>query len=319
MRLNGEGKQLYRQERWDEARAKYEAALGADPGMLAAQLNLACAFSRQGRYGEAAQEAAALIRQAYVPYSREVMEAADLGILQSQPSFRVIQSAQAEAAVAYGAQLADAVFFVARTRPPIGLAGEGSLVLGLSQELFAWIPRTGRYLQVSAEDGRVLAVAVSADRKHAAYVLAGRLVREQGKLPVLRELSVRVLEVPTMTLGPKVALPGDVRQVQLWYAQAPEMRIIDAEGERKSVRLANGEWQPSASAGAGVKARIVVLTTAGVAPSGRKVAEKPGCRFALAPEKDAAGVWRIRVSKPGAKPFVLDTRYGAGLDGLLFP
>jgi hypothetical protein len=161
MRLNSEGKQLYRQERWDEARAKYRAALAADPDFLGAQLNVACSFSRQGRYAEAADEAAALIRRAFVPWNREVSEAADLGILQDQDVYAKVRAARSEAALSYGKLVRDGVFFVARTKPPLSVAGRGILVLGLNQELFVWIPETGRYLQVTAEDGRVLAYAVS--------------------------------------------------------------------------------------------------------------------------------------------------------------
>ena len=81
MKLNGEGKRLYRLERWPEAREKFRASLAVDPDLLGARLNLACALSRQTHYAEAADEAAKLIRRGFVPWSREVLEAADLGVL----------------------------------------------------------------------------------------------------------------------------------------------------------------------------------------------------------------------------------------------
>ena len=128
MRLNGEGKKLYRQERWQKAREKYRAALAADPHLLGAALNVACSFSRQRRYPEAAAEAARLIRRAYVPWNREVEEAADLGILQDQSTdYAKIQAARREAGEAWGKQVGEGVLIVARTKPPIKLTGDGVL------------------------------------------------------------------------------------------------------------------------------------------------------------------------------------------------
>lgn len=318
MRLNAEGKQLYRQEQWAEARQKYAAALAADPEMLAAQLNLACSFSRQGRYAEAAQEAARLIRRAFVPWSREVDEAADLGILLDQAVHKTIEAAQAEAAKAWGEAVKGGVFFVGRIKPPVNVAGEGTLVLSLGQEAFAWIPRTGRYFQLTAEDGRVLAVAVSADRRHLAYLLAGRLVREPRQPALLRGMSLRVLEIPTMTLGPKVALPGDVKQVQLWYSATAEVKLTDAAGEVKGLKLADRQLVATSGSAPPARMRAVLLSGSGVAPGKERIDER-GCVFSLAPGKGEDGIWRIRVRPARGKPFVLDTRYGGGLDGLPFP
>src|SRR6266542_900046 len=104
MQANSDGKQLYRQERWEEAREKYRAALAADPEFLGAQLNIACSLSRQQRYVEAADEATKLIRTAFVPWNREVREAADLGILQDQAVHAKLEAAMAEAARTWGAE-----------------------------------------------------------------------------------------------------------------------------------------------------------------------------------------------------------------------
>jgi hypothetical protein len=318
MRLNGEGKQLYRQQRWEEAWAKYAAALAVDPDFLSARLNIACSYARQGHYAESAQEAARLIRQSFVPWSREVLEAVDLGILQGQAVYATVERARTEAARAWGAEVQDGIFFLARTKPPVNVEGEGTLVLALNQELFAWIPRTGRYFQLSAEDGRVLAFAVSADGRRVAYLLAGKVVRRTGQAPLLRGLSLRVLDIPPMRLGVKVPISDEVRQVQLWFASSVELKITDATGASKGFRLMDQELVATSGATPPSRVPSVVLSPSGVAPSGRRV-DRKGCAFSLATRKGADGVWRIEVSPPGSKPFVLDTRYGAGLDGLPFP
>jgi hypothetical protein len=321
MRLNGEGKQLYRQERWVQAREKYRAALAADANLLGAALNVACSYSRQGRYAEAADEAAKLIRRAYVPWNREVEEAADLGILQDHAAEHAkIEAARTEAATAWGAEVRKGVLFVARTKPPVKLGDEGVLVLGLSQEIFAWNPETGRFLQVTSEDGRVLAYAVSADGRRIAYLLAGKLVRTAGQAGVLRGLSLRVLDLDTMSLGPAVPIAGDVRRVHLWFAAQPELQVTDAAGTSTTWRLAPNGLVAGPGAGKANRNDSVVLDGHGVA-SGYPYpyVNRGKCRFGLHATEDSAGRRRLQVSRPGGKPFLLDTKYEADLHGLPFP
>jgi hypothetical protein len=318
MRLNAEGKQFYRQERWADAREKYFAALAADPEFLSARLNVACSFSRQGRYAEAAEEAATLIRRAFVPWNREVLEAADLGILQAQPVYAKVQSARSETAASWGKLVRDGVLFVARTKPPLNVAGQGVLVLGLNQELFAWIPETGRYVQVTAEDGRVLAYAVSADGRRIAYLLAGKLVRSPGQAALLRGLFLRVLETSTMSLGRPVPIAGDVKNVRLWFAAAPVLKVTDASSNAGVLSLVDDRLEAASVPTTRSFGEFVEVSASGVEPGKKRVA-RAGCGFTLASQKDPAGLWRIQVSRPGVKPFALDTRYGAGLVGLPFP
>jgi len=317
MRLNSEGKQLYRQERWPEAREKYRAALAADADFLGAQLNVACSFSRQGRYTEAAEIAAALIRRAFVPWNREVLEAADLGILQDQVVYAKVQAAGAEAAASWGKVVRGGILFVARTKPPLRLAGDGVLALGLNQEIFAWIPETGRYLQVTAEDGHVLAFAASADGRRIAYVLGGKVIRSPGQAALLRGLSVRVLDLPTMLLGKAVPIPGDARMVQLGFSTVPELKVTDASSSA-TFNLVEDRLQYAPSAAVRSRDDSVQLSTTGVEPGKWRVVHTP-CGFALTAQRDSAGLWRVLVSRAGRKPFALDARYGAGLGGLPFP
>jgi hypothetical protein len=317
MRLNSEGKQLYRLERWGEARERYQAALAADPDFLSAQLNVACSFSRQGRYAEAAEESAKLIRRAFVPWNREVLEAADLSILQSQPVYAKVQAARTESAASWGRAIRDGIFFVARTRPPVSTAGQGVLVLGLGQELFAWIPETGRYLQLTAEDGRVLAYAVAADGRRVAYLLAGKLVRSPGQAALLRGLSLRVLDLPTMALSKSATIDGDLQKVRLWFSAAPVLKVTDASSNTGWFALVDDRLK---SAGSEPRSRgeFVELSASGVEPGKRRVTGA-SCGFTLATQKDPTGLLRIVVSRPRHKPFTLDARYGAGLAGLPFP
>lgn len=318
MDLNREGKLLYRQEHFADARAKYVAALASDPEFLSPALNLACAYSREANYSKAAEEAIRLVRRAHVPWAREIREAADLGILQFQPEGKLVSAAIAETGRQWGSELRGSLFFVARVRPPVRVAGEGVLVLNLGQEIFAWQPRSGRYLQVSADDGRVLALAQSTTGDKIVYVRAGRLVRQAGTPDVLRGLSLRFLELPTMDIGVPVDLPGDVHKVELWFPGAgmSALRVTSANGETQHYRFAGQVLEPAAASAAPPGTPTTVLTPDGVAPASRKF--NP-CTFSAEDRKAKDGVPSIRISVAKRRDLLIDAKHGAGLYGLFFP
>ena len=321
MDLNREGKVLYRAGHFSEARAKYALAKELDPDFVGAWLNLACANAREEHFAEATEQAVALIRHAYVPGAREVMEAADLGALQIRPEWLAkLKTALGEAAVEWGKTAQTGFFFVARSQPPVKLEGQGVLVLGMNQEIFAWLPGSGRYLPITAEDGRVLAFVKSPDGRRIVFLRAGRLVRAPGQPDLLRGLSVRQLDLTSMALGPAIDVPGDVRQMTMWSSGrgGVEMEVAKPEGELDKFRFDGQTLEPVGAIRGRSSAGVhpVTLTAAGVAP-GRRVVADPACGFSANDEADAQGLPRIRVS--ARQSFFLDARYGAGLDGLAFP
>jgi hypothetical protein len=323
MDLNREGKALYREGHFAEARAKYDLAQLGDPGFLAPWLNRACAFAREERFADATAEATALIRYAYVPWAREVMEAADLGALQIRPQWLAkLKTALGEAGAEWGKAAQGGLFFVGRTQPPVKLQGQGVLVLGLNQEIYAWLPRSGRYLQLTAEDGRVLAFVKSPDDRRIVFVRAGRLVRTSGQPDLLRGLGVRQLDLAGMVLGPVVELPGDVRQFTMWPSARGAVAIEAAGpgGELDRFRFDGEVLEPAKISPSGFSPGVhpVILTAAGVAPGTRAVAD-PACGFSAHDQTDTKGLPQIRISPRKGKGFMLDARYGAGLDGLPFP
>jgi len=323
MDLNREGKVLYRAGRFAEARAKYVLAKQVDPDFLAPWLNLACAYAREERFANATDEAVALIHHAYIPGAREVMEAADLGALQIRPPLLAkLRSALSEASTEWGRPAQTGFLFVARSQPPVKLEGQGVLVLGMNQEIYAWLPRSGRYLPITAEDGRVLAFAGSPDGRRIVFLRGGRLVRTPGQPDLLRGLGVRQLDLPNMTLGPVVAFPGDVRQLTMWFSGpgAVEMEVARPEAGLEDFRFDGQKLEPIGAIQRRSSANVhrVLLTAAGVAPATRVVTDT-ACGFSARDEADSQGLARIRVWARKGKGFFLDARYGAGLDGLPFP
>ncbi len=74
---------------------------------------------RQERFDEAVAEVRALLERAYVPWSREVLEAADLGALKVQPQMAEVKRALARRRARGAPGLDDELIFVGRQRAPL--------------------------------------------------------------------------------------------------------------------------------------------------------------------------------------------------------
>jgi hypothetical protein len=322
--LNREGRDLYRQRRFAEARTRYRAALAADPGFLGPRLNLACALTQEGRFAEAVNEAGGLARAGFVPWAREIREAADLAPLAARPERRQLEQALASAGQAWGQSLGEALLFVGRTREPVRLPPAGVLYLGLEQEIFAFLPTRGRYRQVTAEDGRVLGFLRSPGADTLAYLRAGKLVRSPGAAALLRGVSIRRLELATMTLSAAVPIPGDFARL-VWSALDTNRSRLALDGPQgRQVLIFDGQRLRPVEPGEqaeGATADRLVLDGQGVALPRAQRHDLEGCRFTARTVTGTArppGL-RLQPAAPGRQPFDLAAPLGAGLRGLPFP
>jgi hypothetical protein len=321
--LNREGKSLYQKGQFAEARARYRAALAADPDFLAPALNVACSFVRQERFAEATAEVEALLARSYQPWSAEILAAADLGALKVRPEWATIARALEGARRIWARGLPDDVLFVGRTHAPLGTGGSpsGVFVLGPRQEVFAWSPRTLRTRQLTAEEGRVLALLPSPPQgahAQAAYVVAEKVLRAGGVATALRGVTLVVLDLGgddrpgggLTSLG-RLRLEGDVQRLELAStpagfaftilrapsslsptpssSSAPAVATAAPEGAA-SVRFERGTWQARTHGGA-IKPEITLEPT-GVVPSTRWRPEGGACpmrvRDAVGPAGDRA-------------------------------
>lgn len=320
--LNRQGRDLYRQRRWEEARARYRAALAADPGFLGPRLNLACALAQEGRHAEAVQAAAELVQLAYVPWAREVREARDLAPLHDRPERRRLDEAIARAAAAWGASLAGNLFYVARVRPAVRLppVATGTLHLGLEQEIFAWNPRTGRHRQVTADDGRVLGFLASPDGRTLVYVRAGKLIRSPGQPDRFRDVTLRRLDVPTMSLGPPVPVPGDVERLRIDTPTPAGSRVeIVAVDGASAYRFDGQRLHPEPHRAAAALTGALILDGQGIAAARPLRLTLGGCHFQAVDKRPAKEPPAVRVRPPGRPSFSLPTTFGTGLGGLPLP
>jgi hypothetical protein len=320
--LNRQGREHYRARRWEEARARYREALNADPTFLAPRLNIACAHAQQERFAEAVSEASELARAEFVPWAREIREAADLAPLHARPEMKVLRGQLEAAGRAWGASLQGALLFVARRAPAVNLPPRGVLYLGLEQEILGWLPASGMYRQVTAEEGRVLGFVQSVDGHIVVYVRAGRLVREPGRKPSLRALSLRKLDLVTMALGPEVPIRDDVVELHLELpAGDTSTRVVLDTGQSVTAHRFDGtsllpvaaERTDPRSGGPALR-----LTAAGVVRGSRDARSAP-CRFEARDVRPAGAPPAVRIQAHGRKPVLLDAAFGAGLRGLPFP
>ncbi|HLK89825.1 MAG TPA: hypothetical protein VKZ18_08025 [Polyangia bacterium] len=319
--LNADGKVLYRQGKWDDARAQYRAAEAADPTFLAPRLNVACSFVRQERFNEAVAEVKALLDLAFVPWSREVLEAADLGALKVQPQMAEVKRALTAGAVAWGAGLDEAVIFVGRQRAPLRVPpdGAGEFILNAHQEVFAFSPATGRYRQLTAQDGHVVAVAVAPDRRRVVFVTAEKLIRGARRDDVtLDGVALGELTLATMTLGPPVPIPGGIRRLEI--GGTPHGFAFRIDGPRMSGRFVVGAAGALVPIGGGRPPGppLAVLTATGALPAGPSVVAG-ACAVTARDVPSAGGGRTVSVSARGRPARTLGGAFGAGLAGLPLP
>jgi hypothetical protein len=329
---NADGKLLYRQGRWEEARQKYRTAEALDPDFLAPALNVACSFVRQERFGEALSEVLRLIDRAYLPWSQEVLSAADLGALRvHETQGKGLRAILEAARLRWAEGVGDDLIMVARLRPPLRLgdsqggvgreAGPRALVLGLRQEVFAWSPWTRRYRQLTSEDGRVLAVARSRDGHRIAYVTAEKLVRGSDDTPVLRGVVVSELDLGTLAPLGRGSLEGDVRRLELLAVGGGfAYRVVQGASTPATLALVEGGLR-SRTVSPNVRA-TVTLTGRGIADDPKPVPLDGRCGgSARVMQSRNGGPPTIIVSSPwnGQARVAVGGPHGSGLSGLPIP
>jgi len=317
---------LYRQQKWDEAKALYREALRADPSFLAPRLNLACAFVRQERWTEAANEVSGLLHEAYVPWAREVAEAADLGALRDRPEMKKVDEALSRERARWTEGLGqDVLFFVGRSRAPVRMPADkqGVFILGLRQEAFAYLVSRGVYRQLSATDGRLLALLPSSRSTWLAVVTGEKLVREQGRT-ALRGLTVEQWELPSLRVKGRWRAPFDVERLALWERGSALHVAADPGGAKAgwgtAFRMVEAE-HPMDVPPPRAEESALVLDGAG-AHVGRTFPLEAGrgaCRWQTAAVAGtASAAARIELRRKGSPSLVVAPPHGATLGGFLF-
>jgi hypothetical protein len=217
------------------------------------------------------------------------------------------------------------VVFIARQRPPLRIPadGQGVFVLGPHQEAFAWSPASNRYRQLTATDGRVLALLTSQDRRRLLYVTAEKLVRATGHAPALRGMTLNRLELTTMTGAPPISIAGDVARLEM-VAEGPTgfWLKIGGEGNQGAFRLdatnaalAPGPPRPTPTrTGSGAP---VVLSPAGNS-SPRQSQRGGSCPVVVREVRSASGAPILQIHSTG-RPVFLRPTVGAGLFVLPIP
>jgi hypothetical protein len=250
-----------------------------------------------------------------------VLEAADLGALKVQPQMAELKRALASAAAAWGAGLDESVIFVGRLRAALHVPpdGAGEFILNPHQEVFAFTPSTGRYRQLTAEDGHVVAVALAPDRRRIVYVTAGKLVRgARPEAVALDGVALGELTLATMTADPPIPIAGPVRRLEI--GGTPHGFAYRIEGERTNGRFVVGATRTLVPLGGarlpGVP--LAALTATGTSPV-LSVTVPGGCSVVARDRKSAGGGRAIVLTAPGQPPRTLGGLFGAGLSGLPLP
>ena len=153
-----------------------------------------------------------------------------------------IRRAMAAAAAAWGAGLDDALLFVGRAARAAGIpaTGAGIFILNPHQEVYAFLPATGRFRQLTTEDGRVSA-SCAARSAALVYVTADKLVRGASRTTfALRGVAIGELTLATMTPAPPIRNRGDVRRLEIASVAAEASRSA-SNGDRDSGAFCRGD------------------------------------------------------------------------------
>ncbi len=319
--LNSAGKSYYRDGKWEEARIEYRAAVDADPAFLAPRLNVACSFVRQERFAEATTEVEALLARGYVPLAREVLEAADLGALKPRPEMARIRRAMTAAAAAWGAGLDDAVLFVGRARAPLKVPpGPGFFILNPHQEVYAFLPTRGVYRQLTAEDGRVLAMTRTPDGRRVVYVTADKLIRgaKEGDL-ALRGVALGELTLATMTSAAPIKIAGDVRRVEITPIGATMTFKIDGDRVAGTFRWGDRGMLDELPPVPRAKPAAIVTPRGAEPVAATPLVGPPPCRVKAREAIEPGKPRSIVLSARGRPERRIGIEFGAGLVGLPLP
>jgi hypothetical protein len=284
---------------------------------------------RQERFAEATAEVVDLLERAYVPWAREVLEAADLGALKARPEGKEIKRAMAASAARWSEGLPASVLFVARKGTALRVPdGPGVFILNPHQEVWAFTPRTRRYRQLTSEDGHVVALARSPDGTSIVYFTAEKLIRGVvaggRKLTdlALRGVILHELSLVTMAAGASATIAGDVRKVDVGVGVTGAF-VFEIDGDvTKGAYVFDPAGTDLAPVSAAVRATITltILTPRG-ASTPRGAGSRPGtCEEHLTEMEDgAAGVRTLIYRVPSGRPLPLTPRNGAGRVGLSIP
>ena len=327
--LNVDGKVLYRKGLWEDARAKYRAALEADADFVAPRLNIACSFVRQERFLDATTEVVRILDRAYLPWWSEISAAADLGALKVRKEWNAISEAKERSRRIWAEGLNESLLFVARTRQPLGFGdhASGVFVLGPRQEIFAWSPRTLRTRQITAEDGRVLAILPARDQARVAYVIGEKVIREAGNSRALRGLSIVVMDLSTLLPLGRRTIDGDMASVGLAETTGDGFvfRLATPEGRQSAIRFEKGTWLALPSAVRSPASAVVLLPT-GIQAGAQSKALRVTCAGVVREisGRDGRRSLTVQPSKMSAKtgrpaPMLVGGGIGAGLSGLPIP
>ncbi len=334
--LNASALILYRQGRWEEARKDYLAAAAADPDFLAPALNIACSFVRQERFGDAVAALEKLLDRAFLPWSDEIETAADLGALKALPEGKRLRQLLDEGRRKWAEGLDADLLFVARTRAPLKVGTPerhpaSTFVLGPRQEVFAWSPSTRRYRQLTAEQGRVLALGRSRDGRRITYATAEKLiVAAEDALPKLRGLVIKEVDLATLALLAEARAPGDVKRLEILRAGPGfAYRIDSPPGKGEAFAIRDGALAPAALPRTATVASV--LTGQGAVSGSGAVSLAPNCaavaKDVRAPDGSPAVQIRpddvtngVRAGRGKGKglPFIISGPFGGGLAGLTF-
>lgn len=224
-------------KRWEECAAAFSEVAAAMPDYLDARYYQARALVMQEKYAEARAAAEALIQRNYVAYVRRIEGEKEFAGLRGSAEWAAYQRTAVQLQSAYLQGLSGGVVLVMRlaSAKPMSYQAVSSSApalreakLELQQEVLHFDPETGRYRQLTATGGRVLAAQRSADGKTLVLALAERAQHNAGKLWFV-DPQFAFLDLATLEVAGPVAMKGSVPQITIGFSKGGVPLLAAAE------------------------------------------------------------------------------------------
>jgi hypothetical protein len=194
-------------------------------------------------------------------------------------------------------------------------------LLNPSQEVWAYLPRTQRYRQITAEDGHVVALARTGNGQRIVYVTAEKLVRGAHEDDVsLRGVTIHQLALATMTAEHEARLDGDLTRLELVPRGTSSfwIRTGDSKNHWRIVELGPAGLTDVPAPPRALPRPAVVLTGKGVEPI-REQRFGRACVLTARKEIETSRLPVIRLMKGRLAVTNVATGNAAGLGGLPLP
>jgi hypothetical protein len=256
-------------KKYDDARTAFAAVVAAHPDYTPARFQEVKAAALGGHAADVPALWRELLARDFVAYAGRLDKAKDLAPLRASPEWARVKAQEASVKLAYAADLAKGLLFVARARDVAMKPGAQSISkIDLAQEVYQVDVTAKRYRRLTDTEGRVFAFSLSPGNKALSFLVVAGIAEQSSATPRFADVSAGVVDLATLeTTGPlRLGAPGSkVGAVVLAWSKDGDPVWITRAGPEP------GEDETSYALDA-TRTAAVVVSLSGAVPGNRTTA-----------------------------------------------